>query len=132
MKQITLIVDDKVGALADLSYVLGKSHINIESVSAEAHGGKAVINLLLDDERKAQSILKANGYKILSSEMMVIKIRDEPGTLSDVSQRLKDAGVNIESLFLLSRGDGYSLDALKVDKPILAKKALERYLLKAD
>ncbi len=33
MKQITILVDDKVGVLADVSYLLGRSKVNIEAIA---------------------------------------------------------------------------------------------------
>jgi len=131
MKQITIIVDDRVGILADLSYLLGKMKVNIEALSAEVHGGKAVINILVSDEKRANAVLKSNGYHILSEEMLVIKVKDEPGALSEISKKLQKAKINIESLYLLARGSGFSLDALKVDKPKMARKVLADYIIKA-
>ena len=131
MKQLTVIMDDRVGLLADLSYILGKAKINIEGISVEVHGGKGIINVIVKDEKKATSVLHANGYHVLSSEMLVIKMRDEPGELSNVSKKLQAAKVSIENLYVLVRGDGYCLDALKVDKPSKAKKILSGYLVKA-
>ena len=75
-------------------------------------------------------MLENNGYRVLSSEVLVIKVKDEPGELSKVSKMLVDAGVNVESLYLLSRHAGYSLDAVQVDNPKKAKKLLEEYLVK--
>jgi hypothetical protein len=131
MKQLTVIMDDRVGLLADLSYLLGKAKINIDAISVEVHGGKGIINVVVKDEKKATAVLNANGYHVLSSEMLIIKLRDEPGELSAVSKRLQAAKVSIESLYVLVRGDGYCLDALKVDKPAKAKKLLAGYLVKA-
>jgi len=131
MKQITVVVADKVGVLADISYILGKARINIESLSVEVQGGKSVINLVVSDEKKAEQVLKSNSYHVLSGEMLVIKVKDEPGALSDVSKKLQKAKINISSIYLLTRGEGYSLDALMVDKPKKAKKVLCEYLVKA-
>jgi len=131
MKQITVVVADKVGVLAELSYLLGKARVNIEAISAEVQGGKSVINLVVSDEKKAEMILKSNGYHVLSGEMIVVKVKDAPGALSDISKKLQKAKVNIESIYLLTRGEGYSLDALMVDKPKKAKKVLAEYLVKA-
>jgi hypothetical protein len=131
MKQLTIVMDDRVGLLADLSYILGKAKVNIDSISAEIRGGKAVINVLVSDEAKALLVLKANNYHVLSSEMILIKLKDEPGELSKVSQKLQAAKVNIEGLYIVVRGDGYCLDALKVDKAQKARKILGDYLVKA-
>ena len=131
MKQITVVVADKVGVLAELSYLLGKAHVNIEAISAEVQGGKGVINVVVSDEKKAEMILKSNGYHVLAGEMIVVKVKDAPGALSDISKRLQKAKINIESIYLLTRGEGYSLDALMVDKPKKAKKVLAEYLVRA-
>ena len=131
MKQITVVVADKVGVLAELSYLLGKAHVNIEAISAEVQGGKSVINLVVSDEKKAVMILKSNSYHVLAGEMLVVKVKDAPGALSDISKKLQKAKINIESIYLLTRGEGYSLDTLMVDKPKKAKKVLADYLIKA-
>ncbi len=131
MKQITVVVADKVGVLAELSYLLGKARVNIEALSAEVQGGKGVINIVVSDEKKAEMVLKSNGYHVLSGEMLVVKVKDEPGALSGISKKLQKAKVNIESIYLLTRGEGYSLDAIMVDKPKKAKQVLAEYLVKA-
>ena len=82
MKQITIVADDKVGVLADISYILGKAKINIESLTAEVHGGKAMINISVKDEKKASQLLNANNYKVIRSEILIVKVKDEPGELS--------------------------------------------------
>ena len=131
MKQITVVVADKVGVLAELSYLLGKARVNIEAISAEVQGGKSVINLVVSDEKRAEMILKSNGYHVLAGEMLVVKVKDAPGALSEISKKLQKAKINIESIYLLTRGEGYSLDAIMVDKPKKAKKVLEEYLVRA-
>ena len=131
MKQITILVDDKVGVIADLSYLLGKTKVNIESLSAEVQGGKGVINLVVSDEAKATQVLKANNYTVLSNYIIVIRVKDEPGALSEISGKLQKANISIKSLYLISRGEGYALDTLTVDKPALAKKILAEYIVKA-
>jgi len=68
---------------------------------------------------------------VLAGEMLVVKVKDAPGALSDLSKKLQKAKINIESIYLLTRGDGHSLDALMVDKPKKAKKVLAEYLVKA-
>ncbi|MCX6770124.1 MAG: hypothetical protein NT051_05640 [Candidatus Micrarchaeota archaeon] len=131
MKQLTIVMDDRVGLLADLSYILGKAKINIEAVSVEVYAGKGIINIVVKDEKKATLLLKANGYNLLSTDMIIIKLKDEPGALSAISKKLQVAKINIENLYILVRGDGYCVDALKVDKPAKAKKVLANYLVKA-
>ncbi|HIH18373.1 TPA: ACT domain-containing protein [Candidatus Micrarchaeota archaeon] len=132
MRQITIVADDKVGVLADISFILGKAKINIESLSAEVQGGKAMINISVKDEKKATRLLSANNYKVLQSEILIVKVKDEPGELSKISKILSEGGVNIESLYLLARSSGFTLDAINVDKPKKAALLLKGYLVKGE
>ncbi len=132
MKQLTVVSDDKVGVIADISYILGKARINIEAIACEVYGGKAVINITVKDEKKAAQMLSSNGYTVLESEILVVRVKDEPGQLSNVSKILGEEGVNIESLYLLCRGKGHSIDAIKVDKPKKAMKLLAPYIAKCE
>jgi hypothetical protein len=132
MKQITLVADDRVGLLADVSYILGTARVNIDAISVEVHGGKAIVNLTVKDDQKASTMLSSNGYKILESEVLLVKVKDEPGALSEVTSRLKEGGVSIANLYLLTRGGGYAIDAFVVDKPKKARKLLSEYLVKGE
>lgn len=128
MKQISVVVDDKVGLLADISFILGKSHINIESIASSSVGGKCVLNLTVKEEKRAIDVLAANGYKCLESDVIVVQMDNTPGTLAQLTRLLADSKINIENLLILTQDDKRSVYALKVDKPKLAEKLLTPYL----
>lgn len=128
MKQITLVVDDKVGLLADISYLLGSSKINIDAITVGVVGPKAVVHLTVPNDKRALEVLKANGYQCLQDDMLVVKLANEPGALSQMSRLLADGGINIESVTVLTQDSKQSLYALKVDKTAKAMKLLSPYL----
>jgi hypothetical protein len=128
MKQLTIVADDKVGLLADISYILGKSRINIDSISVSLVGGKTVINVTIKDDTRASQLLQASGYQVYASDVFIIKIPDTPGELARISKMLADGGINIENVHILAKGDGFVLDSMKVDKPAKAAKLLAPFL----
>lgn len=132
MKQLNIIVDNKVGTLADISFILGKARINIETISTAVVGEKAVIVLSVKDEKRAREVLQSNNYKVLVSDAFVVKMPDEPGELSRLSKMLADSGINIEGIHVLAREGGTTLLSLKVDKPAKAEKLLEEYVVRED
>lgn len=132
MKQITLLVDDKMGLLADISFILGKSKINIESISVGLVGGKAVINLAVQEDKRAVELLEANGYKCLESDMLVVKMSNKPGELANLSKLLAENEIKIENISSLGVGGGFSLYGMKVDKMAKAEKLLAPYLALED
>ena len=128
MKQMTVIAQDKVGMIADISYILGAAKINIDSVMAVSSEGKAILTFLLKDGERAARLLEHNGYNVLESEIFLIRLKDEPGELSRVSSLLGEKKINIASLYVVARDRGHSIVALKVDKPRKAKKLLSPYM----
>ncbi len=128
MKQLTIVSDDKVGLLADISFILGKSHINIDSISVGVVGGKAIINLTIKDDARAAQLLAASGYQVFAADVVVVKIADTPGELARISKMLADEGISIENVHVLAKGDGFVLDSMRVDKTAKAHKLLAPYL----
>lgn len=129
MKTITIIAEDEVGLLADMSYILGKARVNIESISGDVVSNKAIITLYLSDSEKAKKVLSAAGYNVIESNSVVVKLTDEPGELSKVTKLISDSGVNIENVHVLSRSDRVTVLSITVDKPKKATNILKDYLI---
>lgn len=128
MEQITLVMEDKVGALADISYLLGKSRINIESLTAVSMDGKAIITFFVKDARKAAHLLKSNGYKTLESEILVVRLKDEPGKMAEFTGLLAKNRISVLNLYYLAKEKGVAIVAVHVDKTTKAKHVLAKMM----
>jgi len=128
VKQITILVDDKVGLLADISFILGKAKVNIESIDVSVAAGKAIVNLMVKDEKRAKQLLEAGHYKVYEPDVVVVSLNDVPGELSKVSKTLADGGVNIEAVHMITRGGGKTVYSFKVDRRTIAEKLLSPYM----
>ncbi|HLD59916.1 MAG TPA: ACT domain-containing protein [Candidatus Bilamarchaeaceae archaeon] len=129
MKQITLIQEDRVGLLSEISYILGKSNINIESLDVDIVGENALVTLLVRDSKRTIDVLNKNGFKTTSSESILIKIPNRPGAIHEFSKVLSNSHVNIETLNILSSDPESHVVVLKVDKRRKALKLLSDILL---
>lgn len=129
MKVLTIVEKDRVGLLLDISYILGKEKINIETISASVVGDKAIIVLQVKDEKKALKVLKKNGFNVLETNTIAIALEDKPGKLAEVSKLLVDSGINILNLNVTSRANGITVVTMAVDKPRKARKVLKDYLI---
>ncbi len=130
MRQINVLVDEKVGIIADISYILGKAKINIEAISVGVIGNKAVISITVKDDKRAKELLEANSYKVLSSDVLAVKIPDQPGSLAQITKLLVDGGVNIVNVHVITKGGGNALMAVQVDKQAKAEKLLAGYIIR--
>ena len=127
-----MVAEDKVGLLADISYILGKAKINIESLSVEVQGNKCLIDISVKDDEKATSLLANNGYQVLKADVMVVKIKDEPAQMAQFTSRLAKEKINTVSMRLITKENGYDTYALQVDHTAKAKRVLASYMKKAD
>lgn len=132
MKPIVIVENDRIGLLADISYILAKNKINIETVNVNVIGGKAIIVLTVNDYKKAVDILKKNNYHPMSEEYFVLKLEDKPGELNKISAALAEAKINILNIHLLARDNNNAIIAIQVDKKKAAKKILEKYIQKLE
>jgi hypothetical protein len=97
MKDLTVVLEDKPGALADLGEATGGAKVNIEGMCATTGGGKGEIHILVEDAEATQEALEAAGLDVSGDqEVLVVEVEDRPGTMAAVARRLGDAGVNIE------------------------------------
>ena len=76
---------------------------------------RGAIILTADNYDRALYVLNQAGFKAVGDDPLVVRLPDEPGALANVAGSLKDAGVNIESMHILSRQAGYAMIALKTD-----------------
>ncbi len=129
MQGITIVADDRVGLLADISYILGTTRINIETISISAIGGKAVITLLVKNPEKAEAVLKENGFAVTSGNVLFFKVEDRPGALAEVAKRLADNKINGENLTLVTKDGKIGIMSIAVDRVRKAKDVLKDCLI---
>jgi hypothetical protein len=127
MKSVTVVSDDRVGLLADMSYILGKSSLTIEGLAVDVAGGKAVICLEVKDPKRAAEVLHSNGFVTTAPDSIIIKISN--GSMEEISEMLESAKVHIISLNPLSSSQEDSIYAMSVDKPRKATKLLSAFIL---
>ena len=128
MRELIVVAKDRVGLLAHISKILGDKEINIDSVSVETLGKDAIIHLVASRENEAVKLLEDAGFKVTTSDVIVLKIEDQPGELAKVALTLAEAGVNIRSVLFLRKEDNKGLFAVKVSKPEKAVEILKDYL----
>ncbi|MCX8198044.1 MAG: ACT domain-containing protein [Candidatus Micrarchaeota archaeon] len=125
MEEITIITENKVGVLAKVCGLLGSAGVNIEAISAQGLGDSGLIRLITGDTVTAKKALTKAGFTFKTGNVIIIKLNDAPGELYKVTRKLAQAGVDIESLYLLSKSKGLVEVAIKAADESAARKALK-------
>jgi hypothetical protein len=101
---ITVKLEDRAGTLAQLGEALGASGVNINGGCAVTSGGEGWVHILVDDAAAARASLDGAGMSVASeSEVVVVDVEDQAGSLGATARKFAEAGVNIE-LFYVSTG----------------------------
>ncbi len=129
MKDITIIEQDRPGLLASIASAFGREAVNIKRFSAHGVGGKAVLTLGVTDVDKALRVLRDNQINAVVDEILIVKLEDKPGALADITLKLKDAGCNLKTAYIVGRNGPTVFVALSVDEPHRAQLVLGDLLL---
>ena len=125
-ERIIIMANNEVGVLAGITGVLAGAGINVESMNTQTAGDRGAIILTVSDTDHALSVLNHAGYRAVGDEAVVVRLRDEPGALSGMADRLRQAGINIQNLHILARHDGYALIALTTNDRAAAEAAISK------
>jgi hypothetical protein len=102
-RDLTIILEDRPGTLASMGEVLGKAEINMEAVCGIPSEGQGVVHLLVEDFSGAKRSLEDAGIKVTAErDVIVLNAENRPGALGEIAQRLANAGVNIDLIYVAS------------------------------
>jgi hypothetical protein len=105
MKDLTVIMDDQPGKLADLGEATGRAGINIAGLCAMVGDGKGFIHILVEDEAAAREALEGAGIRVADErEAVVVDLHDKPGAMGEIARDLAEAGVNIDVAYTIFTG----------------------------
>jgi len=130
MREIVIITQNRAGLVADISDALAARGVNIESLDAEDAHDLAVVSLTVDRYDEALGALRDAGFDAVTEDALVIRLPDEPGALAKVARRFKDADVDLRSLRIIQRQQGFALVALAAERTEQARALVKDYLLR--
>ena len=103
-KDLTVILADRPGTLADLGEILGKAGINIDGMCGFPCEGRGVIHVLVEDGASARRVLEEGGMEVSGErEVLVLEGEDRPGTFGEITRKIANAGVNVDLCYLATR-----------------------------
>ena len=124
--ELRVLLDDKPGTVAAVAEALGKAGVNIDALAGmPTGGGKGDIRVVVTDAGKAKSALEAAGQKVdRSREVLVLDLADRPGELARTARALANAGINLDSIYVIGQSGGTKQIAFGVPDVAKAKAAL--------
>jgi len=105
MKDLTVIMEDQPGKLAELGEATGKAGVNIAGLCAMVGDGKGFIHILVEDASAAKQALASAGLEVADErEAVIVDLHDKPGAMGEIARDLAEAGVNIDVAYTIFTG----------------------------
>jgi hypothetical protein len=94
--QLNLRIENQVGRLARLCRDLADGGVNLLALFVpESHGATGLARLLVANPELARTALAKAGYSFEAEDVLFIELRNRPGALAKVTEKLHKAGINV-------------------------------------
>jgi hypothetical protein len=127
LKQLSLFLENKPGALSAPVKLLAGANINILTLSISEARQYGILRLIVRDWEAAKKILEKNGLVVKVTDVLAIEVSDHPGGLAGILVALEDTGINLEYMypFALKR-DSKGFFLFRFDDPDKAIAVLQK------
>ena len=93
--QVSVHMENRPGALADLTAVLTDAGVNIQAISVPDAGEFGTVRVIPDDVIKAREALEDAGNAHVASDVLEVMLPHEPGALAKMARILADEQIVI-------------------------------------
>lgn len=108
VKQYSIFLPNRPGALARLAKLFGDAAINIIGIESEVRDDSGMVRVAVDVEADHSAVLSKAGFASVESRLLSIELEDKPGQLAMVTRILAENGVNITNVYGTSLGNRVS------------------------
>ncbi len=124
VKQISVFIENKKGALATCTRYIADHDINIRALSIADTQDFGILRIICDDPKQTEAVLKNGGYISTLTDVLAAEIEDRPGSMATILEVLAEAHVIVEYTYAFLAPDGHAYMIFRVDDNALASAAL--------
>jgi hypothetical protein len=127
MRDCSIQLTNKPGDLARVAEALSRRGVNIKALTAMSVDGMAMARILPDDIVAARGAFEAANIRFTEAEVHLVLLENKAGVVADLANRLGEAGINLEAMYVTGIADDLVELAIVGDNPKKAKKVLEEF-----
>jgi hypothetical protein len=99
VKQLTISLANRPGALAQMARVLADAKVNLLALLGNTTGPQGSAQVVVDDIRKAKKALEQALLLYSEGTVEEFELANKPGALAEVAGKLANKGINIDSAY---------------------------------
>ncbi len=127
MRDFSLKLTHHPGDFARVAQALARRGTNIKALAVVSVAGQVIARIIPDDIEVARRAFAEENIRFEESEVHTVLLENSPGELAAVANRLGDAGINLEALYVTGLADDLVEIAIVSDNPKKAKKVLDEF-----
>ena len=125
IKQISILVENKKGQLAETCKFMADNAINMRALSIADTQDYGILRIVCDEPEKANEVLREAGYMTMISKVIAVAIEDKPGTMAEILGVLAAAEISVEYTYAFLSPKAGAYMVFRVDDYKKACEALE-------
>ena len=98
IKQFTIAVENRPGAVAEIAKVLGNAKVNVLSLLGTSQGTGGTIQLVAEDARRAKKALDEAKIQYQETAAEETELPNKAGALAQCLDKLAGKGVNLSTI----------------------------------
>ncbi len=98
IKQFTVTVENRPGAVAEIAKALGNAKVNVLSLLGTTQGTGGTIQLVAEDARRAKKALDEAKIQYQETAAEECELPNKAGALAQCLEKLAGKGVNLSSI----------------------------------
>jgi hypothetical protein len=127
LKQLSLFLENKPGALSRPMRLLAKAGINILTLSIADTDQFGILRLIVREWEKAKQLLESEGFVVKVTDMVAVEVADRPGGLAEILDVLEKAGTNVAFMYAFTeKRKGQAVLIFRFDDPDTAIRGLQK------
>ena len=95
VRQVSVFLESRPGHLRRVLDAFEDADVNVRGYSASDTGDYGIVRFVVDDPVRALAVLTDIGAACSSSEVLCVRLDDEPGELARVMGVMADCGINV-------------------------------------
>ena len=124
--QLSIQVENKRGALAEVCSELAKVAVNITGISAPELRGKTSIRIVAKPVEAAKKVLEKMGLPFQEETVLTVHLPERPGALGRVTRKLADKGIDVLYIYgTIEHGSERAMVVMGVSDPAAASQIVK-------
>ena len=118
IKQLSIFVENKPGRLAEITEMLAREGVDIRAVCVSDTREFGILRLIVSDPEAGAEKLRDYHCTFSLTDVLVLRIDDQPGGLAAPMRILSDQGISVEYMYaFVSKGNTGAYIIFRVEEP---------------